>query len=113
MSEKTIEKNQPKPKLRSEMNAFQWTIRNMKVNWRGYVMVAPYFLIFLTFTVIPVVLSLILSFTSFNMLEAPKFLFVDNYIRLILDDDIFLLAIQNTLIFATKTPFGLTITRFL
>ena len=102
MSEKAIP-TQQKPKLRKEMTKFQWTLRDMKVNWRGYVMVAPYFLIFLTFTVIPVVLSLLLSFTAFNMLEPPQFLGVDNYIRLLLDDDIFLTAIQNTLIFATMT----------
>jgi multiple sugar transport system permease protein len=79
----------------------------MKVNWRGYAMVAPYYIIFLTFTIVPVILSLVLSFTNFNMLEAPSFVGIDNYIRLILDDDIFLLAIQNTLIFATMTgPFS-------
>ncbi len=106
MSEKIL-KAQPKPKLRKDMSRLQWTLRDMKVNWRGYVMVAPYFLIFLTFTVVPVVLSLILSFTNFNMLEMPGYVGVDNYIKLLLDDDIFLLAIQNTLIFATMTgPFS-------
>ncbi len=102
MSEKTVQA-QKQPKLRKDMTRFEWTLRDMKVNWRGYVMVAPYYLVFLTFTVVPVVLSLVLSFTSFNMLEAPKLLWLDNYIRLILDDDIFLLAVQNTLIFATMT----------
>lgn len=102
MSEKTVQA-QKQPKLRKDMTRFEWTLRDMKVNWRGYVMVAPYYLVFLTFTVVPVVLSLVLSFTSFNMLEPPKLLWLDNYIRLILDDDIFLLAVQNTLIFATMT----------
>jgi multiple sugar transport system permease protein len=37
------------------------------------------------------------------MLEFPKFIFLDNYIRLLLDDDIFLLAIKNTFIFAFAT----------
>ncbi len=107
MSQKTMAKQPPKPKLRKDMTKLEWTLRDMKVNWRGYVMVAPYYIIFLTFTVIPVALSLVLSFTSFNMLEVPKLVYLDNYIRLILDDDIFLLAIQNTLIFATMTgPFS-------
>lgn len=107
MSEKTLENKQAKPKLRKDMTRLQWTLRDMKVNWRGYAMVAPYFIIFLAFTVVPVVLSLALSFTNFNMLETPDIVGIDNYIRLILDDDIFLLAIQNTLIFATMTgPFS-------
>ncbi|MBQ9940134.1 MAG: sugar ABC transporter permease [Clostridia bacterium] len=75
----------------------------MKVNRVAYLMVAPFFLVFFVFTVLPVILSLFFSFTIFNMLEPPKFIFMDNYIRLILDDDIFLLAIKNTLIFAAIT----------
>lgn len=103
MSSTTVEKTPKTPKLRKDMTKLEWTLREMKVNWVGYVMVAPYFLIFLTFTVVPVIVSLLMSFTSFNMLEMPKIVYLDNYIRLLLDDDIFLLAIQNTLIFATMT----------
>ena len=103
MSEKAIEKSAAAPKLRKDMSKWEWTLHEMRVNKVGYFMVMPYYILFLIFTVAPVVLSLILSFTSFNMLEMPKFLFLDNYIRLLLDDDIFLLAIQNTLIFATMT----------
>ena len=100
MSENTAAK---KPVLRQDMTKWQWTMREMKVNKVGYLMVAPYYLVFLTFTVIPVFVSLILSFTQFNMLEMPIFVGVDNYIRLLLDDDIFLLACSNTLVFATMT----------
>ncbi|MBQ9922683.1 MAG: sugar ABC transporter permease [Clostridia bacterium] len=85
------------------MTKRQAMLRDMKVNKVAYLMVAPFFLVFFVFTVLPVILSLFFSFTIFNMLEAPKFVFMDNYIRLILDDDIFLLAIKNTLIFAAIT----------
>lgn len=88
---------------RGEMTKRQAMLRDMKVNKVAYLMVAPFFLVFFVFTVLPVILSLFFSFTIFNMLEAPKFVFMDNYIRLILDDDIFLLAIKNTLIFAAIT----------
>ena len=37
------------------------------------------------------------------MLEPPEFVFMQDYVRLFLDDDIFLLAIKNTLIFAGIT----------
>jgi len=104
MSEMAAEKKkQAAPKLRGDMTKWEWTLKEMKVNRIGYFMVAPFFLIFIVFTVIPVLVSLVLSFTSFNMLEMPKFLFMDNYIRLLLDDDIFLIACKNTLVFATMT----------
>lgn len=69
----------------------------------AYLMIAPFFLLFFTFTVVPVLLSVVLSFTSFNMLEAPEIIYFDNYIRLFLDDDIFLLALKNTFVFAVIT----------
>ena len=101
MSEKVSA--QQAPKLRKDMTKWQWTLREMKIHKAGYFMVAPYYLIFMTFTVVPVVVSLLLSFTQFNMLEMPIFVGMDNYIRLLLDDDIFLLACSKTLIFATMT----------
>ena len=101
MSEKVSA--QQAPKLRKDMTKWQWTLREMKIHKAGYFMVAPYYLIFLLFTVVPVVVSLLLSFTQFNMLEMPIFVGLDNYIRLLLDDDIFLKACSNTLIFATMT----------
>ena len=88
---------------RGEMTKLQWTLKEMKVNKVGYFMVAPFFILFLIFTVLPIILSLFFSFTIFNLVEFPKFIFLDNYIRLLLDDDIFLTAIKNTLIFAAVT----------
>lgn len=75
----------------------------IKKSKASYVMLAPYFILFFTFTVLPVLTSIILSFTNFNMLELPKFVGWGNYIRLFLDDDIFKIAIKNTLIFAVIT----------
>ena len=97
MSEKTATK---KAVSRKDMTKAQWTWKEMKRNWVAYVMIAPYMLIFTCFTLIPVVLSMVLSFTDFNMLEMPSRFNLDNYIRLFLDDDIFLIALKNTFIFA-------------
>ena len=88
---------------RGDMTKFQWTLREMRVNKVGYFMIAPFFILFLIFTVLPVVLSVFFSLTIFNLLEFPKFVFLDNYIRLLLDDDVFLIAIKNTFIFAAVT----------
>lgn len=97
MSQKTAEK---KAVSRKDMTRAQWTWKEMKRNWVAYIMVAPYMLIFTVFTIVPVVLSVVLSFTNFNMLEWPDFVFMDNYVRLFLDDDIFIQACGNTLVFA-------------
>ena len=82
------------------MTRMQWTWHEMKRNKVAYFMVAPYMLIFTCFTVLPVVLSAVISLTDFNLLEWPNFVGPANYIRLFLDDDIFITACQNTLIFA-------------
>ncbi len=97
MSNKAAEK---KAVARKEMTMAQWTWKEMKKNWIAYLMVAPYMLIFTLFTIVPVILSAVLSFTNFNMLEWPDFVFLNNYISLFFDDDIFLTACTNTFIFA-------------
>jgi len=103
MSAKTAATEKKKAVARKDMTKWQWTWKEMKANKVGYFMVAPFMLVFFMFSVVPVLLSLVLSFTSFNMLEWPDFIFMDNYIRLFLDDDTFITAVQNTFIFAAIT----------
>lgn len=92
--------------IRTDMTRFQWTLLEMKKHKVAYLMIAPFFILFTLFTIVPVVLSLILSLTNFNLLEWPDFVFLDNYIRLFLDDDVFIIAIKNTLMFAAVTGPG-------
>jgi multiple sugar transport system permease protein len=66
-------------------------------------MMAPYFILFFLFTVLPVLMSIVLSFTDFNMLEMPNFVGWRNYVKLFLEDNIFTIALKNTLIFAVIT----------
>lgn len=75
----------------------------IKENKISYAMVAPFMILFTIFTVIPVIASCVLGFTYFNMLQWPKWIGLLNYQRLFLEDDIFLIAIKNTLIFAFVT----------
>ena len=97
MSNKTAEK---RAVSRKDMTMAQWTWKEMKKNWVAYLMVAPYMLIFCVFTVLPVLLSAVISFTNFNMLEWPDFVGLQNYVELFFADDIFLTAATNTFIFA-------------
>ncbi len=86
--------------VRTDMTRAQWTWNEMKKHKVAYLMVAPYMTIFTLFTVVPVLLSIVVSFTDFNLLQIPNIVWLDNYIRLFLDDDIFIIACKNTLIFA-------------
>ncbi len=85
------------------MTKGRYTRIQMKRNWQGYVMVAPFLILFIAFTVVPVVLSILLSFTSFNMLEFPEWKGLQNYIQLFLADDLFITAFSNTMMFAITT----------
>jgi len=82
------------------MKAMSKQTKYTLVSW-GFV--APYMLVFFTFTVAPVVASIALSFTNFNMLQVPQFVGFSNYVRLFLEDDIFQIAMKNTLFFALLT----------
>lgn len=75
----------------------------MKKSKASYFMMAPYLLLFFFFTILPILSSVILSFTYFNMLEAPTFVGWKNYTKLLLEDDIFLIALKNTFLFAVVT----------
>ena len=77
--------------------------QQVRRNRASYLMMAPYFILFFLFTVLPVAMSIALSFTYFNMLEMPSFIGWANYIKLLLDDDIFIISLRNTLIFAVVT----------
>lgn len=77
--------------------------RKIKKHGISYLFIAPYGIFFFLFTVLPVAVAIVLSFTDYNMLEAPKWIGWDNYLRLFLVDDVYLIAIKNTFIFAAIT----------
>ena len=87
---------------------------NMQVAWKKakrskncYLFLLPYAILFAMFYIFPVVASIYFSFTYYNILEPPRFLGFSNYINLILQDDIFLIGLKNTLIIAIVTgPLG-------
>ena len=75
----------------------------IRKNRASYLLMAPYFILFFLFTVLPVLMSVYLSFNYFNMLEMPRWVGWTNYIKLLLEDDIFIISLRNTLLFAVIT----------
>ena len=49
------------------------TWREVWLNRSAYLLMAPFMTIFFLFTVFPVVMTIVLSFTQYNILEEPVF----------------------------------------
>lgn len=66
----------------------------------GYAFLLPFLILFLMFIAIPVIWGVIISFTSYDLMTPMKWVGFDNYIALFTEDDLFLVALKNTLTFA-------------
>ena len=85
--------------------AYTWHL--VKQNQACYWMMLPFFALFAFFTIIPVVMSLPLGLTSFNLVQFPRYIGLQNFYSLFVNDDVFLIAIKNTLVLAVFTgPFS-------
>lgn len=72
-----------------------------------FIMIAPFLIFFFLFTILPIISSVALSFTSYDMISSPKFVGLDNYHRMIVNDTVFGVTVKNTLIFAVVAgPMG-------
>lgn len=93
--------------INTDGNAVTPLVQNKKKNdWEtrsAYAMLAPFLILFTVFTILPILCSIYFSFTSFDMLQSPKWVGFSNYIRLMLDDKIFLKVLKNTMVFAFIT----------
>ena len=74
---------------------------------RAIIMLAPFTVLFFIFTILPVLSSIFLSFFNYDMISFPKFIGLNNYTRMFVNDNIFWIAFKNTLVFAIATgPIG-------
>ena len=72
-----------------------------------YLFLAPYALLFFTFFILPICTSIFYGFTYYNILEPARFVGLQNYINLILQDEVFLTSVKNTFVIAVITgPVG-------
>ena len=71
--------------------------------WRdrtSWLMMGPYLFFYLLMILIPIAVSIGLSFTYFNMFSAPQFTGLENYVRMFMEDDVFITALSNTVLAA-------------
>lgn len=82
-------------------------LKEKKINWKSeipyLIMLSPFFILFFIFFVLPVVSSVGLSLFRFDTLSLPKFIGIENFLRMFMDDEVFLVVFKNTMFFAIVT----------
>ncbi len=70
--------------------------RYIKENFTGYVFILPWLIGFFILTLWPMVQSLYLSFTDYNLFDAPKWIGAENYVKMFTNDDLFFPSMITT-----------------
>ncbi|QNF29721.1 sugar ABC transporter permease [Metabacillus sp. FJAT-53654] len=73
--------------------------RAIKQNLGGYLFIGPFVIGFLAFTFIPIITSLYLSFTSYNMFSTPSWIGLENYKKMFTADPRYWQSLKVTLIY--------------
>jgi multiple sugar transport system permease protein len=81
--------------------------------WRGLLLVTPWLIGFLAFELLPFAASLAISLTDWNIAATPRFVGVENYRELLVDDKLFRQSIGNTLYYAAFHIAGTLVLSFL
>ncbi|MGN0605981.1 MAG: carbohydrate ABC transporter permease [Oscillospiraceae bacterium] len=68
-----------------------------------YLMLLPFMILFIIFTVIPVLMALPLGFTDFDGIKINSFVGLDNFKALFFSDRVFIKSLKNTFIIALFT----------
>ncbi len=100
-NQKTLKHSEIGKRSKQEERRLLWL--QIKQNKECYFMMLPFMLVFFIFTIVPVVMSLPMGFTDFDMVQLPKFFGLSNYTTLFLNDSIFIQSIRVTLVFALFT----------
>ena len=75
----------------------------------GYLYISPWIAGFIIFVIGPMIASIYLSLTQYNLLEAPRFVGVRNYTYMITKDELFWGSLGRTLYYAgVSIPLGVT-----
>jgi multiple sugar transport system permease protein len=81
--------------------------------WRGFFFVLPWLIGFLAFEFLPFGASIFISLTDWNIADAPRFIGLENYRELLVEDELFRRSVVNTLYYAAFHIPGTIILAFL
>ena len=73
---------------------------SIHLQWQMIAMAVPFLIFFFVFTVLPILSSAFLSLTSYDMVSSVKFIGIDNFRRMLVEDSTFVITVKNTLVFA-------------
>jgi len=73
-----------------------WTTLKGREALTFYLFLMPWLLGFLAFTIGPIIASAVLSFAQYDIVTPPRFIGVENYQELFLDDRLFRVSLYNT-----------------
>lgn len=83
-------------------------------NFEFHILWLPFLVLFFVFTILPILSSVVLSFTDFDAVSMPKFVGLENYFRMFTSDEVLPVALKNTVLFAVFIgPFGFALSFFL
>ena len=99
----SVQRDKTQLGMKTRPGRFAALLKEIRDSKTCYLFLAPYAILFTLFTVVPVIMAILLSFTYFNMLQPPQWVGLHNYVRLFLEDEIFLIAVKNTLVYAAIT----------
>ncbi|MBO4468245.1 MAG: sugar ABC transporter permease [Clostridia bacterium] len=90
------------------------TLKKRFSNYQFHILWLPFLVLFFVFTILPILSSLVLSFTDFDAVSAPRFIGLGNYFRMFTGDEVLPIALKNTIMFAIFIgPFGFALSFFL
>src|SRR6218665_266098 len=94
---------------KGEGSALARSVRGaVRRNAPGYLFLAPWLIGFLCLTLGPALMSLYLSFTDFDLLQAPNFVGMQDYVRMATADPKFFAALRVTFLYvALSVPLKL------
>lgn len=88
--------------------------KNRTRNLEFHILWLPFLVLFFIFTVLPIISSVVLSFTDFDAVSMPKFVGLENYFRMFTSDEVLPVSLKNTVLFAVFIgPFGFALSFFL
>ena len=70
--------------------------RPLKSRYEGFLYISPWFIGFLVFQLYPLLASFFYSFTSYNLMKAPRFIGGRNYVNMFTADPLFLKSLRVT-----------------
>lgn len=74
-------------------------MRKILDRYAGYVFLLPWLIGFLALTLVPMGMSFYYSFTNYNLLSAPKWIGVSNYVKMFTSDYHFMNALKVTFLY--------------